>query len=120
MPVTCEAVENSPDESSTKPKPVMAVAAMGETPMSPKRVELATLEIPLFERMTKLQADPRSIGVDPLRLLLGFELGSSLGATSPSTVGDRLREELGELLGDLLGDLLGELLGDLLGDADGA
>jgi hypothetical protein len=50
--VICEAVENCVDESRVKPKPVIAVAAMGETPMSPVMAEGATVEMPLLARMT--------------------------------------------------------------------
>jgi hypothetical protein len=35
-----------------KLKPVIAVEAMGETPMSPVMTELGTVEIPVFERIT--------------------------------------------------------------------
>jgi hypothetical protein len=46
--VTCEEVENCPEESSVKLKPVMAVAAMGETPMSPVISIMGTAEMPVF------------------------------------------------------------------------
>jgi hypothetical protein len=118
LPTTCEDVENSPEESKSKLKPVIAVAAMGETPISPVTMELGTVAIPLFARMVKMQADPRSTGAGPL---LGEELGTSLGAFSPSTVGDRLGEELSKLLGDTLvivdGIRLSGALGVLLGPA---
>jgi hypothetical protein len=41
--VICEDVENFPSESKINPKPVMAVAAMGETAMSPVMAEVGTL-----------------------------------------------------------------------------
>jgi hypothetical protein len=63
------------------------------------------VEIPLFARMVKLQADPMSTGVGPLGRLLGDELGTSLGAFSPSPVGDRLGDELAVTVGDALGPL---------------
>jgi hypothetical protein len=39
-------------ESRAKPKPVMAVAAIGEMPMLPAIAEAGTLDMPLFARMT--------------------------------------------------------------------
>jgi hypothetical protein len=115
LPTICEDVEKSPEESKSKLKPVIAVAAMGETPMSPVTKELGTVAIPLFARIVKLQAAPRSIGEGPVGLLLGEELGTSLGAFSPSTVGDRLGKELGMLLGEPLGIVDGTPLGEPLG-----
>jgi len=38
----------------------MAVASIGLTPMSPLIVEPPVVEIPVFARIEKLQADPRS------------------------------------------------------------
>jgi hypothetical protein len=55
-------VENAVDASAVKLKPVIAAAAMGETPMSPVMTELGTVEMPDFERTAKPQAAPRSIG----------------------------------------------------------
>ena len=52
MPVTCEDVENCFEASNVKVKPVMAVAAMGDTPMSPVTAESGTVEIPVLERIT--------------------------------------------------------------------
>jgi hypothetical protein len=46
-----EAVENVPLVSAAKPNPVMAVAEMGETAMSPVMIELGTEEIPLLARI---------------------------------------------------------------------
>jgi hypothetical protein len=51
LPVNCVDVENCPEESSTKSKPVMAVAAVDETPMSPVIAEVGTVEMPFFARM---------------------------------------------------------------------
>jgi hypothetical protein len=58
--VICEDVENCPSESMVKLKPVMAVAAMGETPMSPVMEELGTVAMPVLARMTYSPATPRS------------------------------------------------------------
>jgi hypothetical protein len=102
LPTTCEAAENFPDESISKPKPVMAVAAMGETPMSPVIVELGTVEIPLFARMVKLQADPRSIGEGPLGPLLGDELVT----LARTTVGKLVGLDIGTLDGPPAGALV--------------
>jgi hypothetical protein len=46
--VTCEDVENCVEESNVKEKPVMAVAAMGDTPMSPVMSRMGTAEMPVF------------------------------------------------------------------------
>ena len=43
----------------------MAVAKIGLTPISPVTIELGTVEIPVFERMTKLPAAPRPTGAGP-------------------------------------------------------
>jgi hypothetical protein len=53
-------VENCADESKVKEKPVIAVAAMGETPILPKMLELGTVEIPVFARIAKWPASPSS------------------------------------------------------------
>ena len=52
MATTCKDVENCPPTSRVKLKPVMAVAAMGETPISPVMTELGTVEMPDFARIT--------------------------------------------------------------------
>jgi hypothetical protein len=51
--VTWEDVENSPEESNVKSKPVMAVESMGETAMLPVISEMAVVAVamPVFERM---------------------------------------------------------------------
>jgi hypothetical protein len=49
-----------------KVKPVIAVAAMGETPMLPEIIELGTLVIPDFARITKFPAPPRSTSSERL------------------------------------------------------
>jgi hypothetical protein len=51
LPVTWEDVENSPEESNVKVKPVMAAEAMGETAMLPVISEMGTVEMPVFARM---------------------------------------------------------------------
>jgi hypothetical protein len=48
----------------------MALAAMGETAMSPVITELGTVEMPVFARMTKLPAVPRSTGSAPIETLI--------------------------------------------------
>jgi hypothetical protein len=56
FPVTCAELENCKGTAvPAKLKPVMAVAAMGETPMSPLMMELGTVEMPLFARTAKRQ-----------------------------------------------------------------
>jgi hypothetical protein len=50
-PWSCEDVENCPPESKVRVKPVMAVAAMGETPISPFMTESGTVEMPVFARI---------------------------------------------------------------------
>ena len=62
MPVTCVDVENVLDESRTRLKPVMAVAAMGLTPMSPVMSDAGTVETPVLVRMAKSPAVPRGTG----------------------------------------------------------
>jgi hypothetical protein len=56
--VTWDEVENSPEASIAKvkpvivkSKPVMAPEAMGETPMLPVITEVDTVEMPVFARM---------------------------------------------------------------------
>jgi hypothetical protein len=58
FPLTCEDVENTFVESMINANPVMAVSAMGLTPMFPVMAEVPVVEIPLFARITKLPADP--------------------------------------------------------------
>jgi len=41
-------------------KPVIAAAVMGETPMLPVIFEMGVVEIPVFVRITKFAALPRS------------------------------------------------------------
>jgi hypothetical protein len=48
LPVTCEEVENCPEESNVKVKPVIAPEAMGETAMSPVMSRMGTAEMPVF------------------------------------------------------------------------
>jgi hypothetical protein len=56
---TCEDDLRPP--SPVKLKPVMASAAMGETPMSPPVIlEAGTVEIPVFARIAKVLADRSS------------------------------------------------------------
>ena len=59
LPVTWVLVQNVVELSMDKEKPVIAVAAMGETPMLPVIVELGSVEIPAFVRITKFPALPR-------------------------------------------------------------
>jgi hypothetical protein len=49
--VTWEEVENCPEASIVKVKPVIAPEAMGETAMSPVMSETGTVEIPVFARI---------------------------------------------------------------------
>ncbi len=49
--MTWEDVENSPEESNVKVKPVIAPEAMGETAISPVISEMGTVEMPVFARM---------------------------------------------------------------------
>ena len=44
----CEEVENRPEESNVKVKPVIAPEAMGDTPMSPVMSRMGTAEMPVF------------------------------------------------------------------------
>ena len=62
MPVTCVDVEKVLDESRTRLKPVMAVAAMGLTPMSPVMSDSGTVEMPDLARMAKSPASPSGTG----------------------------------------------------------
>ncbi len=62
FPVTRDDVANVPDESSISPNPVMAVLAIGLTPMFPTIEVAPVLEIPDFDRITKLPAVPRFTG----------------------------------------------------------
>jgi hypothetical protein len=52
-------VENLPVESSFNPNPVIAVLAMGLTPILPTIVVVPVFDIPAFDRITKLPADLR-------------------------------------------------------------
>jgi len=45
--------------------PVMAVAAMGDTPMSPVMTEFGTVVMPALVRMANLAAVPRFTGATP-------------------------------------------------------
>jgi len=58
--VTCEDVDAVPSSAEANSKPVIAVAAMGETPMSPVMEDGATVEMPALARIVKLPAVPRS------------------------------------------------------------
>jgi hypothetical protein len=49
--VTCVDLENCVVESKTNEKPVIAVAAMGETPILPVIAEVGTVEMPVFARI---------------------------------------------------------------------
>jgi hypothetical protein len=51
LPLICEDVENSPEESIVKEKPVMAPEAMGDTAMSPVISEVWTVVMPVFAMM---------------------------------------------------------------------
>jgi hypothetical protein len=77
--VSCENVEECPEESNAKVKPVIDPESIGETTLSPVIAEVGTVEMPLFARMAKLQADTRSTGVGELGLDAGQELGSGTG-----------------------------------------
>ena len=103
FPVTWVDVENVLELSMVKLKPVIAVAAMGETAMLPIIVELGTVEIPASAMMTKFSAVLRST----LVIIVGSELGKALGS--------ELGAELGIILGSVLGKPLGTELGTALG-----
>jgi hypothetical protein len=60
--MTKDDVENWLEESIVNPNPVIAVAAIGLTPISPTIEVVPVVEIPDFARITKLPADPRSTG----------------------------------------------------------
>ena len=62
LPVTRDDLENRPELSSTNPNPVMAVLAIGLTPIFPTIAVVPVVDIPVFERIAKLPAVPRSIG----------------------------------------------------------
>jgi hypothetical protein len=49
--VTCEDVDAVPPAGKLKPKPVIPVAAMGETAMSPMMEDGGTVEMPDFVRI---------------------------------------------------------------------
>lgn len=67
FPVTLGEVANSPDESIVKLKPVIAVLAIGLTPMSPTiLVVTPVLEMPAFASTAKSAAVPRLTSVAPL------------------------------------------------------
>jgi len=69
-------VENVFEASIVNPNPVMAVAAIGLTPISPVIKVDPVVDIPDFAKMTKLPADPRftaagpaaSVTLGPMRL----------------------------------------------------
>ena len=61
--MTSADVENSFELSMIKSKPVIALAAIGETPMSPVITPPGTLVIPAFARITKFPAVRRLIAV---------------------------------------------------------
>jgi hypothetical protein len=92
FPVTCVDVENTPEASATNENPVIAVAAMGLTPMSPVTTEFGTVEIPDFARITKLPAVPRSTGAGPAAGGAGLErcgeaaVGALMSEVPPSPV----------------------------------
>jgi hypothetical protein len=54
LPVICEDVENVFVESALRSKPVTAVAAMGETAMSPVIADVGTVggDVPVLFRIT--------------------------------------------------------------------
>jgi hypothetical protein len=58
-------VENAPPAGRVNAKPVMAVAAIGLTPISPVIEVAPVVEIPAFDRITKLPADPRLTASGP-------------------------------------------------------
>jgi hypothetical protein len=53
-----------PDASNFKANPVMAVALIGLTPIFPVILVVPVVEIPDFDRITKLPAVPRFTGVN--------------------------------------------------------
>ena len=53
------------EASMIRPNPVIAVLSMGLTPISPRIVDPAVVEIPVFARITKLPADPRFTTAGP-------------------------------------------------------
>jgi hypothetical protein len=64
--VTWLDVENWFEESAISAQPVMAVAAIGLTPMLPKMAQGTTLVMPVLLRMAKLAAVPRSTAWGPV------------------------------------------------------
>jgi hypothetical protein len=60
VPVTWLLVQNVVELSMVIEKPVIAAAVMGETPMLPVIFEMGVVEIPVFVRITKFAALPRS------------------------------------------------------------
>jgi hypothetical protein len=71
LPVTRDDVENVFDLSIVNPNPVMALAAAGLTPISPVTWVDPVVEIPVFARITKLPAVPRSTTAGPAALASG-------------------------------------------------
>ena len=51
MPVTCGEVENTFEASRVNEKPVIPVAEIGLTPISPVMAEGGTVEIPAWDRI---------------------------------------------------------------------
>jgi len=97
IPVTWSLVQNVFELSWVKVKPVIAVAAMGDTPMSPIIFELGTVEIPAFVRITKFSALPRST----------FCVKFDSKLRQATALGNELVSELGNALGIVLGTELG-------------
>jgi hypothetical protein len=90
--VTKDDVANWLEESLVNPNPVIAVLAIGLTPIFPTIEVVPVVEIPDFARITKLPADPRSTGAcDTAPLVkLGIAVRTSSVAISTAVATPRL------------------------------
>ena len=77
LPVTRADVEKVPDLSNTNPNPVMAVLAIGLTPIFPTILVVPVVVIPVLERMANTPAHPRYTGgwTDPTTTGYGYGYG---------------------------------------------
>jgi hypothetical protein len=71
-------VENALAAGRVKANPVIALAAIGLTPISPMILVDPVVEIPVLERITKLPADPRFTAS-------GLAASAAIGTIRPST-----------------------------------
>src|SRR6187549_136903 len=60
FPVTCAEVAKTPEPSTVRPKPVIAVAAAGLSPRLPVIADVGTVEITDLARTTYVPASPSS------------------------------------------------------------